>query len=60
MSEIFAEATYELLELPFNGSCVQRTDPDGSIWSIPIDLTNSDYIAYLAWVDSQATKKKTK
>jgi hypothetical protein len=26
---------------------IERIDPDGSIWSIPCDPTNSDYQAYL-------------
>ena len=29
---------------------IQRTDKDGSVWSIPIDPANSDYQAYLAYV----------
>ena len=29
------------------GSYVKKTDPDGTIWSVPIDPANSDYQAYL-------------
>jgi hypothetical protein len=31
-------------------SCIQRTNEDGTITSIPTDPANSDYQAYLAWV----------
>ena len=31
-----------------NSSYIQRTDADGTIWSIPTDPANSDYQAYLA------------
>ena len=31
-------------------SYIQRTDPDGKVWSIPMDESNSDYQAYLAYV----------
>ena len=27
---------------------IQRTDEDGTVWSIPTDPANSDYQAYLA------------
>lgn len=28
-------------------AAIERTDPDGTIWIIPIDEANSDYQAYL-------------
>ena len=29
---------------------IERTDEDGTVWSIPTDPANSDYQAYLAYV----------
>jgi len=29
---------------------VNRTDEDGTYWSIPFDPDNTDYQAYLKWV----------
>jgi hypothetical protein len=26
---------------------IHRTDPDGKVWAIPVDESNSDYQAYL-------------
>lgn len=28
-----------------------RTDNDGKEWAIPVDESNSDYQAYLTWVE---------
>jgi hypothetical protein len=33
-----------------NPNTIQRTDPNGQIWSIPMVEANSDYQAYLAYV----------
>jgi hypothetical protein len=33
-------------------SYIQRTDPDGKVWSIPTNPTNSDYQAYLASLEA--------
>ena len=44
---------YEVI--PANGLAVehiQRTDADGTIWSIPTDPANSDYQAYLASLEA--------
>ena len=38
---------YEFIDLPFGTKALQRTDPDGKVWSIPQDPANSDYQAYL-------------
>jgi len=40
--------TYKIIVHETFGESIQRTDLDGSIWSIPKDLSNSDYQAYLA------------
>ena len=39
---IYEEVTNEL-----GNKSIKRTDPDGTIWWIPIDEANSDYQAYL-------------
>jgi|LakMenEpi03Aug12_release.lakeMendotaPanAssembly.Ray.scaffolds.fasta_scaffold57553_4 hypothetical protein len=31
---------------------IQRTDPDGKVWSIPNDPANSDYQRYLRWLEN--------
>jgi hypothetical protein len=33
------------------GSCIVRTDDDGTMTAIPIDPANSDYQAYLAQLE---------
>ena len=35
-----------------NSSYIQRTDADGTIWSIPTDPANSDYQAYLTSLEA--------
>ena len=44
--------TYQLIpsSLQTGLGYVLRTDEDGTVWSIPLDPTNSDYQAYLAYV----------
>lgn len=40
--------TYEVVNLePYAEQQVKRTDADGTVWFIPLDLSNSDYQAYL-------------
>ena len=48
---------YKLFKHPRDGgiSCVFRTDPDGSVWSIPFAPDNTDYQAYLKWVEEGNT-----
>jgi hypothetical protein len=31
---------------------LKRTDTDGKIWWIPMDESNSDYQAYLRWLEN--------
>jgi hypothetical protein len=38
--------TYKVIEEE-NYSYLERTDPDGKVWSIPMDEGNSDYQRYL-------------
>ena len=40
---------YELINEK-KGSCVVRTNEDGTVTAIPIDPRNSDYQAYLAYL----------
>ena len=38
---------YEVIDNANGTQSIQRTDPDGKIWSIPFDEANTDYQAYL-------------
>lgn len=40
-------------------SYIQRTDPDGKVWSIPMNESNSDYQAYLATLASELSNPST-
>ena len=40
------KSTYKVIEMP-EYLYIERTDPDGKVWSIPIDEANADYQAYL-------------
>jgi hypothetical protein len=42
---------YKVIEMP-DYSYVERTDPNGKIWAIPMDKANSDYQAYLRWLEN--------
>jgi hypothetical protein len=48
---------YEKITDPdFQSVSIKRTDPDGTIWFIPISTDNSDYQAYLAQLTESVTK----
>jgi hypothetical protein len=38
---------YEIAKNDLLSDMLKRTDEDGTVWWIPIDLANSDYQAYL-------------
>jgi hypothetical protein len=40
---------FEIVETSGN-KIIQKTDADGTVWTVPTDPANSDYQAYLAWV----------
>jgi hypothetical protein len=46
------KSTYEVITHELFGNSVRRTDPDGTIWSIPIDPANKDYAEYLASLEA--------
>jgi hypothetical protein len=48
------ESTYKVIEMP-DYSYIERTDPDGKIWAIPMDESNSDYQRYLNPEAEQST-----
>ena len=41
------EYKYEVIDSA-GVTTIRRTDPDGTVWSIPTDPANSDYAEYLA------------
>jgi hypothetical protein len=38
---------------------VIKTDEDGKIWTIPNDPSNSDYQAYLRWLENPEAEQST-
>ena len=38
---------YEIIKSEFGSECVKRTNDDGSVSFIPMDIANSDYQEYL-------------
>ena len=44
---------YEIVTTELGSQILKRTDPDGRVWWIPVDESNSDYRAYEAWLESQ-------
>jgi hypothetical protein len=47
--------TYKVIENEGSVSYIERTDPDGKVWSIPMDESNSDYQRYLNPEAEQST-----
>ena len=43
--------TFELID-DENGTYVKKTDSNGIVWSVPINEGNSDYQAYLRWLEN--------
>jgi hypothetical protein len=39
--------TYKKITTEFGLEYIEKTEEDGKIWSIPVDLSNSDYVIYL-------------
>ena len=52
---------YKELNLPGTDQvgAIQRTDADGTVWSIPLDPANSDYQRYLAWLENPGAEQST-
>lgn len=40
-----------------NGDIIKRTDVDGNEAFVPSDPSNSDYAAYLLWLEAQTPTK---
>lgn len=40
-----------------NDLIIKRTDQDGTVWWIPTDPSNSDYQAYLRWLENPNTEQ---
>jgi hypothetical protein len=51
------EYTYEILDMPLGGQMLKRTDKIGEVAWIPLDESNSDYLAYLASLEPVKTTK---
>jgi hypothetical protein len=47
--------TYKVIENEGSLPYIERTDPDGKVWSIPMDEANSDYQRYLNPEAEQST-----
>ena len=43
---------YEEVTTQLGQEVIKRTDVDGSVWWIPKDPANSDYYAYLRWLEN--------
>lgn len=52
---------YKELNLPGTDEviAIQRTDADGTVWSIPKDPANADYQRYLRWLENPEAEQST-
>jgi hypothetical protein len=46
--------TYKVIANEGLAAYIERTDPDGKVWSIPMDEANSDYQRYLNPIEDEA------
>jgi len=44
---------YEIIRTESFAPVLQKTDNDNKVWSIPMDEANSDYQAYLRWLNGE-------
>jgi hypothetical protein len=51
--------TYEKVSNEFGNEIIKRTDKNDYVLWIPLDATNSDYIAYLASLDESTVLPET-
>ena len=54
-----SEYTYEILDMPLGGQMLKRVDKIGEVAWIPLEESNSDYIAYLASLDESTVLPET-
>ncbi len=50
---------YEIVEQIYGGQILKRIDDDGQIWWIAMDEFNSDYQAYLKWLENPTAQQET-
>ena len=43
---------YDDIKTPPTLLAIKKEDDNGNVWSIPINPANSDYQAYLAWLEN--------
>jgi hypothetical protein len=50
---------YQIIKTSLDQDIILRTDEDGKTWCIPTDPANSDYRAYLAWLEDPEAAQST-
>lgn len=50
---------YTVIENPIHGNSIRAEYENGVVLSIPIDPANSDYQAYLRWLENPAAEELT-